>query len=1213
MSGASTPLVSQASDKPLEGEKKLIKGDFNLLPMSFEPNQGQSSSDAKFLAHGRGFSALFKKNEADFFLTGHDAVSGLLRVTLINASDDAAMSGEERLPGTVNYFIGDDPGKWHTGLPTFERLRYSKVYPGTDLIYYGNKGHLEFDFQLSPGAAPSNIQMHFEGAKSLRIDGKGNLVVTAKDGQIVFRRPIIYQPAEAGRKDFVTGNFRIIEEDSISFAVSRYDRSRPLIIDPILNYSTYIGTEAGASSIAVDQNGEAYITGWATPDFPTTAGSYEPISSSAGNTFPSGARPFVAKFNSTGTALLYSTFLSGSGIDVAIGIGLDSNGDAFLVGNTTSKDFPTTAGALQSANNASKETGFVTELNSAGSSLLYSTYFGGSTFSSISGVTVDGSGNAYLTGTTQDTNFPTTPGAYKAVQPAKTTAGSNSAFVAKLNPLGTGLIYSSYLGGNQGDVANTIAVDSAGEAYVGGNTTSTNFPATSGAIQSTREASSAQSGFVAKLNASGTALLYSTYLGGSSSDGISAIAIDSSGDAYVTGGTNSPDFPVTSGAFQPKIGYTSFQYPQTNAFVSELNSSGTSLVYSTFLGGGISLGEYADEGDGARAIAVDGQGMVYLTGTACTGNFPITASAFETQNLDGEYSEGCTAFLTKMNPVPNVPLVYSTYFGGTGQQFPNDLSAGDGASGLVLGATGNIYLAGYTGSVDFPTTANVVETAFTCSCSEAFVAEFNVSEMKTLPRPTVTLTSSASAVLFGQPVTFTATVQPASGNSAPTGYVGFNFLEPEVSDNLGTGIGFGPWTTVPLNGAGVASFTTSSLVALQTPVNAFYLGDANNAPAVGTMTQTVTDISTSTTVTSSANNVPYGASVVFTATVLDNKGKPAKGFVFFMLGNISYASPGLDSAGHATWVNGTGGPPLPVGTDTVEVEYFPYTGYQASSGTLAETFTPLGTTPDPSFNPPSGTYKSEQQVTLSDSNSAAIVYYTQDGSTPVPGTSPGYQPGYGMTIPVNASETINAIAVASGYSPSNMVSATYTLQPSFTAGTGGSNSITVTRGATSGNTGTVSVEGRYGFSGTVGLTCAVTTSMTNVNDTPTCSLSPPSVTISGTTAQTSTLAVNTTAASSAKNEMKRLFWLPAGGTALALLLFFISPKRPRGWPALLGLLTLFVFLSATGCGGSGGGGAGGKGGGGGDSGTTAGTYTITVTGTSGTISASVGTITLTVQ
>jgi hypothetical protein len=1204
---------------PSESERKIIERNFDLLPLRFEPNQGQFNSDAEFLAQGQGFSALFKNNRADFLFAGHTAMSDTLRVTLLNASANAVVSGEKRLPGTVNYFAGNDREKWHTGLPTFERLRYTSVYHGTDLIYYGNKGSLEFDFQLSPGATPSQIQMRFDGARSLRIDGKGNLIVMANDEHISFQKPVIYQPGEGGQKNLVAGYFKILKNDTVGFSVARYDRTRPLIIDPILNYSTYIGGYADATSIAVDQNGEAYIAGWTITDFPTTPGSYQPgpLQCSAENPCP-----FVAKFNSAGTALLYSTYLAGSGYSVANGIALDANGDAFIVGTTNSTDFPVTAGAFQTKNNLTvttgsfQTTGFVTALNSTGTSLLYSTFLGGSTLASVNQVAIDASGNAYLTGSTQDTNFPTTPGAYRSTAVTKATSGSNSAFIAKLNPAGTALVYSTYLGGSGTDAANAIAVDSAGEAYIGGNTTSIDFPITPGAILGAKETSNQQAGtgFVTKLNTSGSALVYSTYLGGNAADSLNAIAVDSNGNAYATGSTTSPDFPITAGAFQSKIGVSSFGYSQVNAFVSELNSAGTSLVYSTFLGG--NTGYYlADEGDEATGIVVDAQGMVYLTGLACTIDFPVTAGAFEPQNLDMENSAECTAFLTKMNPAPNTPLLYSTFFGGTGNGDAGDYFYGEEANGLAIDPSGNVYLAGFTYSIDFPTTPGVFETAFTGPSEKAFVTEFNGSEMKSLPVPTVTLTSNTSSVLFGQPVTFTATVQSASGNNTPTGYVAFNFYQTEASDDEGLQAGFGPWTTVALNGSGVATFTTSSLEMLQTKVNAFYLGDVNNAPATGTMTQTLTDFPTTTTVTSSANNIPYGTPVIFTATVLDNTGKPAKGFVYFLLGNLVYAEPTLDSAGQATWVNGTGGPALPAGTDTVEVEFFPNTGYQKSSGTLAETFTALGATPEPTLTPPAGTYASAQQVTLGDSNSAALVYFTTDGSTPVPGVSPDLPAGF--TFSVSASEILSVVAVAPGYSPSNVVFAAYTIGlsplPGFTTGPGASTSMTVTRGSTSGNTGTVSVAGTNGFSGTVNLTCSVTTAMTAVNYMPTCSLNPVSISLSGTAAQTSTLTVTTTAASSAENRTRIFFWVSPGGTALALALFFGGFRRRHARWAILGLFVLFINAGMSACGGGSGGGSVNGGGGSANSGTTLGTYTITVTGASAGISSTVGTVALTVQ
>jgi len=453
--------------------------------------------------------------------------------------------------------------------------------------------------------------------------------------------------------------------------------------------------------------------------------------------------------------------------------------------------------------------------------------------------------------------------------------------------------------------------------------------------------------------------------------------------------------------------------------------------------------------------------------------------------------------------------------------------------------------------------------------------------MKSLPIPTVTLTSTTGSVLFGQPVTFTATVHPASGNNTPTGYVGFTFFQQEASDDEGLGVGFGPWTTVALNGSGVANFTTSSLQALQTPVNAFYLGDASNAPTTGTMTQTLTYIPTTTTVTSSANNVPYGTPVVFTATVLDNTGKPAKGFVFFLLGNSIYEEQGLDSAGQATWSNGTGGPPLPVGTDTVKVEFVPYNGYQQSTGTMAETFTPLGTTTDPTFAPPAGTFASAQQVTIGDSNFAAVIYYTTNGSTPVPGTSPQYPAG--ITIPVNASETIKALAVVPGYSPSNVVSAVYTINliPDFTL-TLTPQSMTVLAGGS--GSASISINGLNAFNGAVSFSCS------GLPTGATCTFAPASFTGSG--SSTVTIAASATTAMNGSRPNFRCFPV----AVLAATFGFIRIRR-RGIWLLVCLAYALPLCVLNGCGGGGSGSGQST-----TSGPTSSTYTVNITGTSGSLS-----------
>jgi hypothetical protein len=1211
------PTLSHPQDRPgvdpklLRPELRAIARNLSELPLSFETNQGQTETPVKFLYRGAGFAAFFQRNEADLYLSprpapeppewnessGGASFHELLRMCLIGARQDSVISGEQPLPGTVNYLFGNDPAKWHTNVSTFARVKYTSVYAGTDLVYYGSAGRLEFDFRLAPGADPSRIRIQFEGASRLMLDGDDNLVILTPGDQVQFHKPEIYQLSSEGKRRLVRGRFVISHRNIVSFFVDGYDHTRPLIIDPILNYSTYIGGPlAEATAVAVDQSGEAYVTGWANLDFPTTAGSFQPkpVTTTAANGYPAGGRIFVAKLNSSGTALLYSTYLTGSGLDYSHGIALNSQGDAFVVGSTSSQDFPVTSGAFQTKNRASNSAGFISVLNSAGSGLVYSTYLSGSTSTSVNRVAVDASGNAYLTGTTQDTDFPTTSGAFQSKPATKAETGSNSAFVAKLNPSGTGLVYSTYLSGNQADSSQALAVNSTGETYVGGNTTSTNFPTTSGALQRSTESTNKQAGFITSLNATGSALRYSTYLSGQNADAMTAIAVDSAGAVYAAGYTDSPNFPVTAGAYQQNIGYNGLGYPQTNAFVTKLNSAGTALDYSTFLGGNSGLYS-ADQGDGANSIQIDSQGNAIVSGTACTTDFPITLGAFEPQNLAMETSDECSSFLTKLNPTANVPLVYSTYLGGTGNQTPY---GGDLTSSAVMDSSGNVYLVGATPSADFPITAGVYETPFgsNFTSSEAFITEFNGGELQKLPIPTVALTSSKNSVEFGQPVTFTAKVQSQNGASTPTGVVGFNFLQVEESDANGSGVGMGPWTTLPVDATGTATFTTSSLQGLQTPVEAHYLGDANNAPATATMTQMVAYLTTATTISASENPAPYGSDVVFTATVLDQNGNPAKGLVFMGMGNISYVETDLDANGKATWTNGQGGPPLPVGTDTVYTTYFGDTGYQKSGATLAVTFLALGTTPSPTFTPPAGTYSSVQQIALSDPNSAAAIYYTIDGSTPTISSRQYLAP-----ITVSQTETIQAVAIASGYSASAIASATYTIPPTFALSSSAS-TLTINPGS-QGNL-TLTVTPQNGFNATVTFACSGLPTGT------TCSFNPSSVTPSGSAAVTTQLTIAASASASAARPARNPF-LPAAGLALAGCLLAFTRRRVLGlFLVPLAAIVLFGTLSA--CGGGGSVSTGGGGGGGGGGGPQPTTTTVTVTATSGSIQQSTQ-ITLTVN
>lgn len=1166
------------------------------LPLSFEENRGQADSSIAFLGRGAGFSAAFRKNEADFRFAQRTASSSgalqrlasnhpepvsaeSLRMRLVGANPSSRIEGAEPLSGTANYFIGNNPANWRTNIPTFARIRYARVYPGIDLEYYGSQQRLEFDFKLASGADPAAIRFRLDDARKLSLDLQGDLIAMTDGGPIIFHAPEIYQPDGKGNKLPIAGSFRISTGHTVSFTLGKYDRARPLVIDPILNYSTLLapGSTNYPIALAVDGSGDVYVTGSASFGFPISAGAFQANPPSE----VQGSYPYVAKLNSTGTALLYSTYITGtSGGDWSSSIAVDANGNAYIAGTTSSTDFPVTPGAFQATDPTKSYpygteigSGFVTKLNSTGTGLIYSTYLGGSQLAVIQGLAVDGSGSAYVTGNTGDLDFPTTAGAYQTTAPLTTLQGQ-SGFVTKLNPAGSALVYSTYLSGGNGDWPAAIALDTTGEAYVTGWTSSQFFPITPNAIQ--KSLTSTSGGFVTKLKSDGSGLVYSTFLG----DILSGIAADGNGNAYVAGEGGELGFPITPGAIDQ---------PNGSFIVSKLNSSGTALVYSALFGGSNAIDSYLN------ALALDSQGNVIVGGCTISTDYPVTPGALETQNLALLYDGQLGGFLTKIDPA-GANILYSTYFGGTGNQ--EFLTNGDCPGRIAVDGVGNVYVAGGAGSPDFPTTPGVVIPSATWG--GGFIAEFNASEMTSLPLTSINVTSSAPSVEFGQPVTFTAKVQPTSGQT-PTGILGFSFYGRQAADGVdGNGEGFGPWTWASLDSSGTATYVldTSTLTLDQLQFNVQYLGDANNAPSRTSGSDTLTLIPTTTTLTSSQNPVLYGTPVTFTATVLDNTGKPAKGVILFAIGNIEPIQPAaLDANGQASWTTDPQIPP-PAGNDTVLAEFDPIVGYAASSTTISQTFTPLGTTPTPALNPPSGTYNSGQSIAFDDANSAAEIYYTTDGSTPVVGSSNTI--GSNLRIQLSSSETIKAIAVATGYAPSAMTSATYAIvlpPPNFSLG---GNAISVWQGETSNNTSAVVVTPTNGFVGTVTLNAAITSSPSGAVDPPTLSFGTTNpVTITSANVGRAILTISTTApspGSSAQARPSELRWLARGGTALAFCLIFgVSTKRKK-WRSVLGLAGLCVVLlcGVQACGGIGGGGQR-------NPGTTPGSYTVTVTGTSGTL------------
>ncbi|HKG61452.1 MAG TPA: SBBP repeat-containing protein [Pyrinomonadaceae bacterium] len=986
---------------------------FGRLPLSFELNQGQADPRVKFLARGQGYGIFLTDNGAAFSING-----SALHMRFQDAANSPRVTGVDQLPGKVNYLIGNKSSAWRTNIPTYERVRYGHIYPGVDLVYYGNQRQLEYDFVIAPGASFKQIRLAFDGAGKLKLNRSGDLILKSGALTITLLRPKAYQDIGSQRRE-VSARYSLTPRGEVTFQVGNYDKSQPLVIDPLLVYSTFLGGSGQdtGNSIAVDASGNAYIAGQTVSlGFPTSS----PLQATSGG----GTDAFVAKLNANGSALIYSTFLGGNLTDIATSIKADNAGNAYVTGETNSGNFPV-QNALHPTLNGLLSDAFVAELNSTGSALVYSTYLGGHSDDRGNSIAIDSSGNAYVAGTTSSADFPTTnpvqairsghsifkstnaagnwapsdsglaasliidlvfqPGnssiiyaatdtglfksidsganwsplpatppfiisdlaldpvnpaiiyvatngglfrsadggnsftsinnginsgvrtiaidpvtpttlyatvggdqfykspdsgagwalnfvgpsarvdslvidpntpttlyadtsvgifkstnaseswtklntgipdfhsvnsitidpvhnliyaattsgirksanggntwihvsgitpfdflsvafdptnasvlyAATAIQIRKTTDGGNSwtdsntgypgtrisslvlnptqpstlfigttstsdAFVTKLSAGGTSQIYSTFLGGNLLDLGNGIAVDPSGNAYVTGSTGSNDFP-TANAFQPIRSDSlSLGDAFITKLNASGSALVYSTFLGGTSIDSGSAIAVNTNGNAYICGSTSSQNFPLVNPF---KSQNTTFS---DDVFVTKVNAAGAALVYSTYIGG--------ESTEICEDIAIDATGSAYVTGLTTSADFPVLAPL---QATGGGASHD--AFITKLAPSGS-SLVHSTYLGG---------SNNDGGRGIAVDSSQNIYVIGTTSSTDFPT-ANPLQPGFGGG-SDVFIAK-----LRPAPDLVVTMSDIPDPLSFGSNLTYTITVQNI-GEVAATG------------------------------------------------------------------------------------------------------------------------------------------------------------------------------------------------------------------------------------------------------------------------------------------------------------------------------------------------------------------------------------------------------------------------------------------------------------
>lgn len=679
-----------------------------IMP-TFEENRGQAPREVRFISRGSKYVLLLTASgvvlglekgqpPANSHRNYHPRHSAIwLQMRLTGSNSDATPIGVDVLPNQTNYFRGHDPSHWQMGIRNYSRVKYARVYPGIDLVFHAQRGRLEHDFVLTPGTDANQILWKIDRtsgpAPSLNIDTHGDLSIRVDGGVLRLPRPVAYE--FSGTSQFpqlertVNVRYQLRSSDQLGFVVAEHDPAKGLIIDPTLDYSTYLGGDQDdqSAAIAIDGSGATYITGQTfSANFPTTSGAYQTSCAKC----PSSSDIFVTKLNASGSALAYSTYIGGSDSDTSSGIDVDSQGNAYITGQTTSSDFPVTPGAYQttcSSCSSSVADAFALKLSATGA-LVYSTFLGGSGVDQASSIRVDASGNAHLVGSTSSSDFPTVN---PLPPPNNTLHGSQNVFVAEINKTGTSLLASTYLGGSSTDTGYGIAVDSTG-VYVTGQTTSNNFPTVS-AVQSTFAGISDV--FVSKLAPNGASLIYSTYIGGTQSETASSIAVDSSGNAYITGSTSSTDFPISAGAFQ-----ATYSGGGSDAFVTKVDATGSKILYSTYFGG--------TDIDGGNAIAIDSSGGAVVIGGTQSSNLPLANS------IQNKYGGNTDAFVMRLAPA-GCGVTLSTYLGG---------HSADIGTGVALDASGNAYFTGRTSSNDFPLGSSPVQ-ASTGGGFDAFVSRID--------------------------------------------------------------------------------------------------------------------------------------------------------------------------------------------------------------------------------------------------------------------------------------------------------------------------------------------------------------------------------------------------------------------------------------------------------------------------------------------------------
>ena len=911
---SSTGDAARASGPQPDAQKALSSGSrLKALPLFFEPNQGQTAPQVKFLARGSGYSLFLTADEAVLRLqrsavsrppsavSGQPSASSVIRMRLDGANSSARISGASPLPGKSNYFIGNDPSKWRSDVPQFARVEYKGVYPGVDLVYYGDQGQLEYDFRVAPSADPNQIALSFEGAAA-RIDS-GDLLLSTEQGNVRFHAPRVYQQ-DGNTEKTIAGSFRQLADNRIGFAIADYDHSRELVIDPVLSYSSYLGGSGTESlvKVAVDANGLIYVAGSTnSADFPTDiAATNNPNNPPYQMNLAGTTNIFIAVIDPTRVPplyscspqppdppymcyqqLVYATYLGGSGVDSLAGVAVDAAFSIYVAGTTTSPNFPTTPSAFQQGPQSGTH-GFLSKIGNVGVGnplvygLVYSTYLAGNGTDQVTGLAIDASEEwAYVTGTTTSTNpasdnFPANPNGYQLQSNSPGPPANPQFFASKIDTTFTGtasMIYSTYFGGgnpvNASATGGGIAVDPAPAStvnmYITGTTnmlpTGINgglgFPLQN-AYQSCLDDPSATScsgsptntdAFVAKINPNQTgaqSLVYSTYVGGSGTETGVAIAVDTTGNAYITGKTNSTDWVSPGTGFQTSPGGGG----NYDAFIAKIGNESSGvfpLNYFTYLGG--------SSDDFGQDIKVDSVQAAHVVGSTSSTDLPVTTNTLQSQNAGGV--DAFVAVIgTTLSGKGAGDIV--TYLGGSGS---------DNGTGVAIDLFGATYAAGDTVSPNFPFPLppipnNPFQPALDGTAADAFISKIGASSALAVTYPNTS--PAPNPVAAGTQVAFTFDVTNNGPDNASQ--VVFNAVVPNtgLASNATAKVTSGTGSCGTVQGQNIACFIPTLAEGAQAVV------EVDVTPAISANSKSI-----SVSGSASANGGPFGGLVSQMVNVVD--------------------------------------------------------------------------------------------------------------------------------------------------------------------------------------------------------------------------------------------------------------------------------------------------------------------------------------------------------